>query len=105
MQVGETGVVRIKGRSFWGFRRNRDIPSHLVHGKKRKTRRLTVVGRWEKGGFVLRTVYAGDPAPLEIHDPDIALRQLPESVEFWSTHAIVVSRSEYTLRPPRQSKS
>lgn len=32
-------------------------------------------------------------SPREIHDPDIALGQLDESISFWLTHAIVVGET------------
>jgi hypothetical protein len=91
--VGRTGVVAVEpgGSAYWGYRPGRTIPSHLVAGAKVETRRLCVWGTWaSRDRFDLWTCYPGDPAPREIHDPDIQLDEIDEAIAFWSVHAIVV---------------
>jgi len=91
--VGVTGVVAITSddSSFWGCRPGRTAPSHLISGTKVPTKQLCIWGEWLAAHrFNLWTCYPGGPAPREIHDPDIAVDQLDESIAFWSAHAIVV---------------
>jgi hypothetical protein len=91
--VGRTGVVAVEpgGPAFWGYRPGRTVPSHLVAGAKVETGRLCVWGTWaSRDRFDLWTCYPGDPAPREIHDPDIQLDEIDEAIAFWSVHAIVV---------------
>lgn len=98
--VGWAGVIRAGPRAFWGYRLGRATPSHLVHGRKRRTRRLTLYGTWDAPRqFRLRTVYAGNPTPREIHDPSIPPRELDAAIAFWGAHAIVVRRGDYTRAP------
>lgn len=94
--VGKGGLRRIwpwtKG-DYWAPRTGRTIPSHLIDGKGRKTRNLCIWGRWEnERAFVLHTVYAGKPAPREIHDPNILPEDISRAIAFWKTHAIIVER-------------
>jgi len=96
--TGLSGLRRIwpwtRG-DFWGRRKGRGLPSHLVFGKKRPTSRLCVWGRWsEDGSFLLHTLYPGRAAPREIYDPELTLEELPRALRFWSKHAIVVGRME-----------
>ena len=92
-EVGMTGVVTVEpgDLSFWGYRPDRNIPSHLIGGTKVITQDLCVWGEWlAPDRFDLWTCYPGGPAPREIHDPEMGLDEIDESIAFWSTHAIVV---------------
>jgi len=95
--IGWTGVVAVEpaGSAFWGYRPGRTVPSHLVEGAKVQTRQLCVWGEWTAPDrFDLWTCYPGDPAPREIHDPEISLGQIDEAIAFWSVHAIVVDAGD-----------
>lgn len=96
--AGLSGLRRIwpwtRG-DFWAQRRGRAIPSHLIVGKKRPTRRICVWGVWKDDeSFVIHTLYPGRAAPREIHDPEIGSDELTAAIRFWSRHAIIVSASE-----------
>lgn len=100
--VGWAGVIPAGAKAFWGYRLGRKTPSHLVHGRKRRTRHLTMYGTWETADrFHLRTVYAGDATPREIHDPQIPPQDLDAAIAFWGTHAIVVVKGDYTTEPAK----
>lgn len=92
--VGLSGLKRIRPWTqdhFWDYRKGRNIPSHLVRGRRTRTRDLCFWGRWDsRDRFVLHTFYPGRPAPREIHDPEITLEELPVSIRFWTRHAIIV---------------
>jgi hypothetical protein len=95
--VGRSGLKRLwpwtKG-AFWAPRAGRTIPSHLIRGKRRKTRNLCVWGVWQNTDvFLLHTLYPGKPAPREIHDPSLKLEDVQESVQFWLQHAIITEQS------------
>jgi hypothetical protein len=94
--VGFSGLRRVSLRdrhSFWGFRPQRSIPSHLIRARRRRTRWLCFRGAWaDDRTFLLETFYPGRPAPREIHDPELPASELKQAVAFWSTHAIVVER-------------
>ena len=95
---GFTGLRSVVpgGSDFWARRRGRTIPSHLVVGEKSITKSLCVWGYWQDAStFVLHTLYPGVVAPREIHDPEIALPELPNALEFWTHHAIVVATGEW----------
>ncbi len=97
--VGDSGLVNVcesGNPSFWGYRIGRSIPSHLCLEKKELTTSLCLWGRWEPGKFVIHTMYPGQVAPREIHDPELPLAELQAAVDFWCCHAIVVSEGEYT---------
>ena len=100
--VGFSGLQRVRlgdKRSFWAPRPERTIPSHLIVGRRRRTRWLCFWGEWQDAEtFVLHTFYAGKPAPREIHDPDASADELKRAVEFWSTHAIIVEESDQSER-------
>lgn len=81
--------------SFWAYRHGRAIPSHLCHGERVQTRRVCLWGWWEQAAFLIHTLYPGTVAPREIHDPALALEDIPAALEFWSTHAIITSEGEY----------
>lgn len=97
-KVGLTGLKTIwpwTHGDFWARRRGRTLPSHLIAGRKRSTRRLCVWGFWQdEGTFVLHTLYPGRVAPREIHDPELPLSELPKALKFWTRHAILISPSE-----------
>jgi hypothetical protein len=100
--VGWTGLRDVcldKGKSFWGFRTGRSIPSHLCLGEKEKTSWLCLWGRWEPRRFVIHTIYPGRVAPREIHDPSLPPEEIQRSIDFWRCHAIVVGDGEYSLSP------
>lgn len=44
--------------------------------------------REASGELRLITLYAGRPAPREIHDPDIPLDAIDDSIAFWTRHAL-----------------
>jgi hypothetical protein len=92
--VGYSGLKRVSLRnrfSFWAPRSGRDIPSHLVAAKRRRTRWLCVWGEWKDAEtFMLHTFYPGKPAPREIHDRFISATELKAAVSFWATHAIII---------------
>jgi hypothetical protein len=97
--VGSSGLRRVSPdgtESFWAYRRGRRIPSHLCLGARQPTKSVCLWGWWERGTFVIHTIYPGTAAPREIHDPEISLAALPTAIEFWRQHAIVVGRDEYT---------
>jgi len=97
--VGKTGLAALHPWTrgdFWARRIGRTLPSHLIVGEKRPTRRLCVWGfRRDEGTFVLHTLYPGRVAPREIHDPELPLADLPAALAFWRRHAIIVSRGEW----------
>ncbi len=97
--VGVTGLAALRPwtrGAFWARRRGRTIPSHLIVGRKRPTRWLSVWGEWQgEGRFMLHTLYAGRTAPREIHDPQIRMEELPSALQFWSRHAIVVAPGDW----------
>ena len=102
--VGWTGLREVctdETPSFWGYRTGRSLPSHLCLGEKEQTAWLCLWGRWEPGRFVIHTIYPGRVAPREIHDPELPIEKLQESIDFWRCHAIVVCDGEYqfTLNP------
>lgn len=85
--------------SFWAYRRGRSIPSHLCHGEREVTDRICLWGWWDSTHFVIHTLYPGTVAPREIHDPAIALADLPRAIAFWSTHAIITPEGAYSIEP------
>ncbi len=107
--VGLTGLKVLEGRDegdFWGFRRGRTIPSHLIRAEKMPTNSLCCWGEWEdRETFLLHTCYAGNPAPREIHSPRLEMEDMKVSVDFWSRHAIIVGEGEYTLTIPEDDSS
>lgn len=98
-KTGFAGLKKIRPWTrgdFWGRRKGRRLPSHLFVGKKVPTDRLCVWGLWqEDGSFLLHTLYPGGAAPREIHDPELALADLPSAIRFWASHAIVVGPGEW----------
>jgi len=100
--VGYSGLQRVRlhnRRSFWAPRPARVIPSHLIAGRRRRTRWLCFWGEWQDAEtFILHTFYAGKPAPREIHDPDATAAELKSAIEFWSTHAIIVAEADHSER-------
>jgi hypothetical protein len=97
--VGVTGLKTLwpwtRG-DFWARRRGRKLPSHLILGSKRPTRRLCVHGYWQdETTFLLHTLYPGRAAPREIHDPELTPAELPKTLKFWKRHAIIVGPSEW----------
>jgi hypothetical protein len=99
--VGNSGLRNVcedESPSFWGYRIGRRIPSHLCLGSKEPTARLCLWGRWEPGKFIIHTMYPGEIAPREIHDPALSLEELDEAIDFWRCHAIVVNKDEYHLK-------
>jgi hypothetical protein len=97
--VGVTGLATLRPwtrGAFWGRRRGRTIPSHLIVGRKCATRWLCIWGAWRgEDTFVLHTLYPGRAAPREIHDPEISVEELPRAIAFWSRHAIIVAAGEW----------
>ena len=100
--TGRSGLRSVEpggGDSFWAYRPGRAIPSHLTLGEGEHTRWICLWGWWEPEAFVIHTIYPGRKAPREIHDPEIALGDLPESIEFWRSHAIVTEKGAFTIEP------
>jgi len=98
--VGKSGLKNVcedGNSSFWGYRIGRTLPSHLCLGAKELTKSLCLWGRWEPGKFVIHTMYPGQVAPREIHDPELPLKELQTAIDFWRCYAIVVSEGEYSL--------
>lgn len=90
--VGRSRCVTVNASSgaFWGLRKSRTYPSHLVHGKPEPTSSLCVWGEWtDASTFRLYTTYAGGTAPREIHDPKIPLSEMDAAIAFWTTHALI----------------
>lgn len=85
--------------SFWAYRTGRAIPSHLVLGEREETSDICVWGWWEPDTFVIHTVYPGTVAPREIHDPALALADVPRAIAFWSTHAIITAEGAFRFEP------
>ena len=102
--VGMSGLRTLRPWThgdFWARRLGRSLPSHLIEGAKRATRRLCVWGLWrDETTFVLHTLYPGRVAPREIHDPELNAPELPGALRFWIRHAIVVSPSEWEPYQP-----
>ncbi|WP_028974431.1 hypothetical protein [Spirochaeta cellobiosiphila] len=97
---GYTGlgtVDRADTKSFWAYRKNRSIPSHLMLGDKVLTSTLCLWGYLLEDVFYIHTLYPGQKAPREIHDPQLKLEEIDESLQFWTKHAIIVSEGEYTF--------
>ncbi len=88
-----------EGDSFWAYRAGRRIPSHLCLGERELTSWVCLWGWVEPGVFVIHTIYPGRKAPREIHDPELALSQLSEAIEFWRTHAIVTEEGAFSVEP------
>ncbi|MFP4378540.1 MAG: hypothetical protein ACLFP4_15970 [Spirochaetales bacterium] len=102
--VGESGLRRVApdgSDSFWAYRLGRQIPSHLCLGERVATNHVCLWGTWHGRTFVIHTLYPGTRAPREIHDPELALADISTSIEFWRTHAIVVTERDYSTLPNR----
>jgi hypothetical protein len=99
--TGQSGLARVRPWTrgdFWAPRLGRTIVSHLIVGRKKPTRRLCVWGFWkDEATFVLHTFYPGRAAPREIHDPELAPREVADAVRFWTRHAIMVAPGEWEL--------
>ncbi len=90
--VGRSRCVAVSASSdaFWGLRKGRTYPSHLVHGEPEPTSDRCVWGDWTgPSTFRLYTTYAGKPAPSEIHDPQMSLSKMDAAIAFWTTHALI----------------
>lgn len=90
--VGRSRLVRLGpgDRPWWGLRPGRSTPSHLVAGTPRETTVLTVGGRWRgPDRLELDTLFPGEGAPREIHDPALPLDEIDAAIAFWTTHALV----------------
>lgn len=75
--------------AYWGYRERRMYLSHLAPGPPSPTRLLTAWGRRPSPDrLVLHTVFAGGPAPREIHDPDLSPDAVDTSITFWTRHAL-----------------
>jgi len=94
--VGRGGLARVfpwTANDYWAPRAGRSIPSHLIYARRRPVRTLCVWGTWNTDSvFALHTVYAGKPAPREIHDPLVSGEELKQAVRFWTRHAIIVEK-------------
>ncbi len=100
--VGSSGLRRVSPdgtESFWAYRRGRHIPSHLCLGERQPTNSVCLWGWWERGTFVIHTIYPGTVAPREIHDPEITMTDLPAAIEFWRQHAIIVAEDGFSREP------
>jgi hypothetical protein len=96
--VGLSGIRRVglmNKKSFWANREGRPIPSHLIHGRRGTTKWLCFWGRWQDPEtFILTTFYPGKPAPMEIHDHRISMKELKAAVSFWARHALIIGGEE-----------
>lgn len=94
--AGLSGLRRLEpgDAAWWARRPGREYPSHLVAGALVPTRHLTAwVHRersWPGAPLRIRTLYAGEPAPREIHDPNLPLDEMDAAIAFWTAHALVV---------------
>ncbi len=78
---------------YWNYRKERTILSHLIKRKRPKIKTICIWGYWEtENKFLLHTVYPGNIAPREIHDPELTPETMREAVRFWSKHAIIVDK-------------
>jgi hypothetical protein len=83
---------------FWGYRPGRTTPTRFVVGDSLPTRTLTAwVRREGPSRLRLLTVYAGPPAPLEVHDPALTAADRPAAEAFWQEHALAAERPGRTL--------
>ncbi len=89
--VGRTRCVPIDGRrTWWGFRADRALVSHLASGEPEVTNVVTAWLRREgKAEAHLLTVYPGEPAPRETHDPQLTAAERAASHAFWRDHALL----------------
>ena len=89
--LGWSRCVHAAGRrTWWGYRPDRTLPSHLAAGDREA---VTVVTAWirrdSEDQVTLITVYPGGPAPKEIHDPSLNEAERPEAEAFWTMHALI----------------
>lgn len=98
--LGWSRCVRAAGRrTWWGFRPDRGIPSHLTEGEREAVNTVTAwVRRVSEDGVALVTVYPGAPAPKEIHDPSLTDAERPEAEAFWERHALIAPAPRRIVR-------
>lgn len=89
--IGRSRCVPVAGRrTWWGYRPDRRIPSHLAAGEPALVSTLTAwVRRASDDRIDLLTVYPGEPAPKERHDPSLTDAERPEAEAFWAAHALI----------------
>jgi hypothetical protein len=89
--LGWSRCVRAEGRrTWWGYRPDRSIPSHLAAGDREAVCVVTAwIRREAEDQATLITVYPGGPAPKEIHDPSLSEADRPEAEAFWTAHALI----------------
>jgi hypothetical protein len=107
-QTGYSALIELEmddTTSFWAYRPARDIPSHVIVGKKEPTNKVCLWGWWEDSTFLIHTLYPGAIAPREIHDKDLKLSEIPEAIRFWTCHAIVIDEGAFSLTPYSFDKS
>ena len=89
--LGRSRCVPAAGRrTWWGFRTGRQVPSHLSAGEPAAVSVLTAwLRRDDADNVALLTVYPGEPAPREIHDPEMPEHEREASIAFWREHALL----------------
>ena len=73
-------------------RAGRNIISRVVHGRESEDTNLITVSTTideDDGLMTLVTAFYGPQAPREMTDPRLTDEERPESVAFWSNHALV----------------
>lgn len=76
------------------YRPGRRWPSRVaVNRTGEPTTTVTVVAVKRRNRVFLITAYCGSPAPREVGDPSLASDEeaMKESIQFWSTHALVTN--------------
>lgn len=94
--LGTSRCVPTAGKhAWWDYRPGRPTPSRFVAGNPVPVAVLTAWLRRESAETAtLLTLYPGEPAPREVHDPELRELERHDSHEFWGTHALIAS-------PPR----
>jgi hypothetical protein len=77
---------------FYARRNGRSNISRLVKRAPKKSREITVIGGPHNGHVILYTAYGGPLAPREPTDPTLPASERRVSEDFWSEHALGVSR-------------
>lgn len=96
--IGRSRLLSTSGSgAWWGFRANRTVPTRFIAGEPMPTRLLTAWVEWlAPSELRLLTLYAGGPAPREIHDPELSELDRDASVRFWSAHALAADQRPNT---------
>jgi hypothetical protein len=83
--------------AYFGVRGNRPNPSRLCRRRKTNSPFVTaiVIANEDKPGDQrIDTVFGGPLSPMEVNDPELPAERKPESLEFWSKHALTPNSME-----------